>query len=450
MRRFTLGVVLVGVLVAAPSMGAGASPQPRPVCGVCGAELTTPTTSFETSIRDRSDASVQVHSDGSATWYDRTVLVDETVISSLRDDPDPDAVDAFVAEGVDDSTLEGPFHDVSAALDGSTMRVQFTDPDAVMRMPGGSLLVDYLLAGGNERLLVLKGDERGIRGPDEATGRNSAPDASIDGRTATWVGTASSPFHDAPVFTTDAYLSFGDDSMSAGAWTGIAIAQATLPTVVTTLTEIHLLPLFVFALGMLGIGVVGRWLVETSSLPGWRTIALAVFLVGAVGVALYVLGQVGPQGYGHPLVLPLGIPYLSVGGVAYWRESKRVRDLLLAGLLSLCGMGLIVILTLSGEAIPQLEAIQEGLRIAAAGLPLVAMIFYGATAVVDTRARSLAGLLVVLCAFFLTELAYVWPTERPFGIVILVLGSGAVAYTLFGLPLFLLGGIARDERSGNI
>lgn len=451
MRRPAITLALLLVLAGTLSVGATASPQPRPVCGVCGGGLVLAADETDT-LRgltvERSVATIQVHDDGSATWRVTTRIGNASAISHLNDDPD--AVDRLVRDALGYGTVERPHRNISASIDGATIRVRFTDPDAARRMPGDVLIVEYLHARGYDTWPVIAADRLTIVGPAGTTVTNDPPGARVEGRTATWEGNASVPLYEAPRVERDAYVAFAAADGAAGLRTTLAIALATAPIVVGVLGSIHLPPLLLLALGLLAVIAIGRRVLRSSAVDTHREVAIGVAGLGGLAVVTLALGAVLPLFEGNRWVLELGGLYLALGGIAYWRGARtRVRELVAAGLLVQVAVVLALAVTLPSEYTTQSEALRRGVHEAVRLLPLLAMPVLGAAAVGGDRRRTAGGLLVVLGAFVVAELSVVWPTQRPFGLVVVLFAAGAAGVVLLGSPLFLLGGVTRrsdDER----
>lgn len=209
------------------------------------------------------------------------------------------------------------------------------------------------------------------------------------------------------------------------------------------------------AVEVLAITVGGRRIFRGSTLPEHRTVALSVAGLGGLAFVLMALGDaISELALGDSFLVlagqrrgfELGVMYLAIGGVAYWRGSEtRLRDVLAAGLVALLGLVLALTIILPGEYVTHPEAVRRGVKEAIRLLPLLAMLVLGATVASGNRREILGGLLAVLGAFFVAELSVVWPSQRPFdlGVIVLFLGSAA-GVALLGIPLFLLGGTCTE------
>lgn len=448
MRSPAIALIVLLVVTTGLAASVTASPQPTPVCGVCGGGLvfgTAGTDALRGLTVEESTATIRVHEDGSATWDVTNHVGNESAVSYLHEHPA--ALDRLVAEALEYSTVEGPFRNVSATIDGDRVHIRFEDPTAARRMPGGVMVVDYLHTRGYDSWPVVTADRLTIVGPAGTTVTNNPPGARVDGRNATWHGNASVPLYEAPSVERDAYVTFAEDGLGVGLWTTLDVALATAPIVVAVLTETHLAPLGLLGLGLLAITAVGRLVFRRWTLPDTRRVGLGVAGLGALAFVPVVLGEVLPQLAGHRWVLELGVVYLTLGVVAYWRGSEsQLGHAIAAGLLALVGIGLAHAFTLPGEYLTRAEALRSGLNAAILLLPVLAMLVLGATVADGNRRGVVGGILAVLGAFLLAELTIVWPTQRPFGLVVIVFLAGAAAVVLLGLPMVLLGGVIRSQE----
>lgn len=448
MRRPSLAFALL-LVVAGLSTGVTASPQPTPVCGVCGGGMVLAADETDT-LRGltvtQSVVTVRVHPDGSATWEVTTRISNDSAIASLNDRPE--AVDRLVRDALRYSTIERPFQNISASIDGAAIQVRFDDPDAARRMPGDVLVVEYFHTRGYDAWPVLTADRFTVVGPEGTAVTNTPPGARVDGRTATWDGNASVPLYDAPRVEEDAYIAFTEDGPAAGLWTRLDIAIATAPIVLSVLGGIHLPALVVLAIGLVAVTAAGRRVLRSPFLSNHRAVAAGVSVLGVVGLATIALGAVSPVFNDNRWALELGAVFAAVGGLAYWRGPEtRLRDLLAAGVAVQVAVVLALWATLPGEYVTQAEAFDQGLRDAVRLSPLLAMVVLGATISDGGRQRTLLGLATVLGTFFIAELSVVWPTQRPFGLVIVLFAAGAVGVVLLGSPLLVLGSVTRRDAA---
>ncbi len=440
MRRVALPLALL--LVATLALPAAvASPQPTPVCGPCGAGLEQAASDDVETLRGlrvtESRAVVRVHDDGTATWSVTVRVANESAVSYLRDHPE--AVDRIVRDALRYGTVDGPFGNVSARLDGNTIHAQYRDAAGASRnLPGGVLLVEYLHSRGYDTWDVLTTDRLTIVGPPGTEVTNDPPGAQVEGRNATWEGNASAPLYDAPRVKEDAYVAYTSGGALAGAWTALGIALATAP-IVLDVTMSALLPPLVLLSGLLGVAVVAARQVVDSPRVSPRSVATAVAGLGALVFALSLPGveSVLPLD-GHRVGGGAGAVALVMGALARWRGADaRVRELVAAGCLVLVGFAVTLALTLPGEYVTQAQAARLGVHEALWLLPLVAIPALGAA--IGSRKRTLLAGGAVAAAFVAALLTIVWPTQRPFGLVVVFFLAAAVAVAVGGFPLLVLG-----------
>lgn len=438
MERPWLVVAVALVASALLASTAVASPQPSPVCGVCGSGLTDGPAEHE-GLGDltvvRSVATVRVHADGSATWRVRNELANGSATASLRENPA--LLDRLVEDALRAGVVEGPVENRSATMNGTTMHVRFTDPTAATRSPGGVYVVRYLHAGGLETWHALTADRFSVVGPAGTTVANDPPEATVDGRTATWRGDSSGDLWDVPSLRRDAYVAFAEDGVWATGRAHGALIAATLPIVADVVGSFHLPGLVPFALGAFGAAWAGSRTRDRLVEPSPRAIALATMGLGSLAIAFGVFrspfGFFGRTG----IALHLGLLYAVLGGVAAVRaDDARVVDLLAAGTLALVCVAALEVVVSSGSDRPLLRAASSAVRL----LPVVLAVPFGAAVAAGDRNRTLVATLALLGAFFVAELSVAWPTTRPFGPVVLVFAAGGVGTLVVATLPFLLGG----------
>ena len=428
MRRSALALVALLVLssIALPAL---ASPQPTPVCGPCGGgfEEAAAYHQFDVAVV-HSTATVRVHRDGSATWRVENRLANESTARTLRERPD--LLQQITERAITTSTLEGPTENLSARVENRTVVLTFEDPHATTRMPGGVHVVDYLHSRGYDSWYVLTADRLSVVGPEGTAVTNDPHGAEVRGRNATWHGNGSAPVWDAPTVTEDAYVTFAEPGPTAPAATTLATTLATLPIVVAVLGSYHLPALLLFGVVLLGVAVAVRRLCPrfTPALP-----AQALVGVGVIGLlwSLAGMGLAGRVAMGFAGVA------LATGGLSLARDDVSPTTLGVAGLVGLVLGAVAVAVTLPGNY-PSSRVWTLAGRTALL-LPLVVAPALGAALRADRlRATAIPGLLA-LAAFLLGELVFLWPTERPFGAVILLLGGYALAAAALSAPFLLLG-----------
>lgn len=441
MRRIAL---LVAFLVVSPlgiATVATAGPQPVPICGVCGA-------SFERGADlgdDRPDptvvestATIQVHGDGSATWRVANEL--ENASTAAYYDRNPGALARLVDDAIGYSIVDRPFANVSASVDGSTIHVRFEDLDAVRQTPGGVQIVSYFHAGGGQPWVVVAADRITVVGPEGTTVANDPPGVDVDGRSATWYGSATGSLWEAPRLETQAYVAYADSE--AELLTTASLFVTTVPVLLTVIVRFYLPALALLSVGVVPLAIYGGRCFRRPDLPEEGQMGRAVAGLGVVSLLVVVAGNVWLQRQPTIWIAAVGLLYTLVGGVAVWRGARvQIRDLLVAGVLAAVGGALLVAGTALGDELTPLQGFRRGLRTLWGLSPLVVMLHLGdASTTGDPRERKRA-LSFVLGAFVAASLTVVWPFQHPFGASPSVLVLGALGVVLAGLPLFVLGGV---------
>lgn len=433
-------LALVAIILAGVAPGA-ASPQPSPFCGVCGGNFADGAREYvDDATVTHSTATVRVHGNGTASWHVENRFQNASTAEHFREHPGD--LDAVVAETLNDGTVEGRFTVQSVAVDGRTVELTVRDADAVRTRVGGAVVVDYLHTHGREYRPRMNVDRMTIVGPSGTTVTNDPALATVDGGRATWHGDGSGRFYEAPEAPSSAYIVFAEPGPMSEITTTVAVALATLPTVIGSLLRHHLPATavfsIVFALSVWGVGVVGR-----RFDPDRRSIAGGIAALGAVGVAVGTLfGNLAPN---EGLFAAVGWVALLVGGVAVARDAEaRLRDLLLAGGVALAIVALLPVVTETSSYVSAGDALGRGLATAAGLVPLVLATAVGAVPPGARRARVVAGFLAVV-GFFAATVVHVSPLQSYWGLVtILLVAGGVVAAVLCG-PFVLLGSVLADD-----
>jgi len=432
MRRSLLAFITL-LLVSSIAYPALASPQPEPVCGACGGgfELAIERQDVEATVVE-STAVVRVHEDGSATWSIRNRLANESTAETLRNRPD--ALLAALEYANRRSVVEGPFENASARVENRTVVLSFEDRYATTEMPGGVHVLDYVHSGGAENWHVLTADRLTVIGPSGTEVTNDPAGATVSGRKAAWDGNGSAAMWDAPRVQQDTYVVFAEPGATATVLTPVAIALATLPTVVDVLTAFHLPVTVLFGLMFAGVGVGTKSLAHrvegrqrgVAGLVGLGIVAAAAVVVSSRGWFWWAAGFTTVSA--------------AMGGIALAR-GRRVSpgQLVAAGVLALAATGLVA--AFAGSV----ASLADTLR----SLPLVLAPAFGGALAAGNRGRAALVWILGLASFFLAVLAAISPTQQPFGAVIFLLAIYAVAVALATFPLALLGAATEPgEPSG--
>jgi hypothetical protein len=416
--RRALPVVLVLTLLAGAALApAAASPQPTPVCPACGAqfEQAADGRGVDVTVRE-STALVRIHENGSATWTVRNQLNSTDEFSE-----DPATLDTIARRLVEDGY--GPPDDAvlrGARIEADEVVVVFHDPDTAERH-AGLLVVDHLHDRGIEMRYRVNADRFTVRGPVGTVVTNEPSGALVDGRSATWTGSAGGPVYRAPDLEGSPYVVFGPDS-TGGLRTGAAVALATLPIVTGAVQQFVLGPTLLFAVVLGGVG----YGVRRHDIT-WSTAAFGYALV-AVGAALAATLAVV---YGIVEVPGLALFAAGLGAAA---GTAQVRDRAwspgrLAAAAAAGLAGTLLLLVGLYAAIGTERPLGAAVRSTAPALPLAVMLPFGAALAGDTRGATAWGLLTVL-AFVVVPGVLVDLTDPPGG-----LGGGVITLFLFGLAL---------------
>lgn len=183
MPRATATVLAVVLLAAAAGLAlpATASPQPSPVCPVCGQ-------SFHENVT-ATDATLQVQGDGDVRWR-----VENEVRAPTATDwrENRTAVRRLVADRVD--RRSAPHYDptaVEVGMEGDTLVVEFVDRGAA-RQRFGLLVLPYLHGGGVQARYVINADEFVVEAPAGQRPVNEPAGADVENDRVVWRGAAAS------------------------------------------------------------------------------------------------------------------------------------------------------------------------------------------------------------------------------------------------------------------
>lgn len=298
--RVALCCLVVATLVGSVVPVAGA-PPPRPLCDACGdsfeetAELKGITVGVE-----RSDATITVHENGSATWVVRNRLGDSPGVERLR------ANASLRADIAERAMRDAEFLDANLSSAG-VLTMRYRDPDFAERSVGGVLRSGaFTESYGYRNLEGLGADRLVVVAPDGMQVDRTVPDAtaSDDGQRATLTR-----------FGEGGFVTFVPDEAVLGPVLSIlAIGSLVGPAVGTNLLAYVAFPTVTFGLFVGGIGGAladsGRDFERIGATAGQ---ALVVFGVLATGLALLAAGGVSLLGgLGNP-VFGIGIAAVAFG-----------------------------------------------------------------------------------------------------------------------------------------
>ena len=218
MLRATVAILAVVLLaaVAGLALPATASPQPSPVCPVCGQ-------SFHENVT-ATDAALQVQGDGDVRWRIENEVRDPTATDWGENRT---AVQRLVADRLDRRSR--PPYDpvgVEVELRGDTLVIEFVDRGAA-RQRFGLLVLPYLHGEGVQARYVINADEFVVEAPAGQRPVNEPAGADVANDRVVWRGTAATgermehgELRTAPE-PGDTYLVFGSGA-TAGARAGLA------------------------------------------------------------------------------------------------------------------------------------------------------------------------------------------------------------------------------------
>lgn len=178
-RGIAIGGALV-LAIAAFTLPAVASPQPTPVCPVCGQ-------TFHENVT-ATDATLQVQADGDVAWRVENEVREPTAAEWRENET---ALRDLVAHRID-RTSTPPFDPATpdVRIEGDTATIQFVDRRAA-RQRLGLLVVPYLHGEGVQARYVVNADEFVVVAPDGQRVVNEPAGATVDGDRAVWRGVAS-------------------------------------------------------------------------------------------------------------------------------------------------------------------------------------------------------------------------------------------------------------------
>lgn len=304
-----LAIVTATLLLTAT--GALGAPPPQSVCGPCNDGLVLEARMHDLPLEvTSSTASVRVHSNGSATWSVTSRLANNDdydpnhyppnatlrTVSALR--TNETLRRAIVREAVDDSReyLEPDRPDAtlrSMELTGRTLQFTFFEPDVASQRPGGVLLFEEYHTRGLGSGWYVDVNTLELVGPENTTVGNDVRSAfggdvvAVDGNRVVLSGDPADP---PTVAQDDLYIAFTESGSVPGLRARLAIALATMPTVLSTFVSLHLPGLLVLLVALLTVHALrarrGDGLDPSSpAFLGWLAATLVAYLV--IGFTLY-------------------------------------------------------------------------------------------------------------------------------------------------------------------
>ncbi|WP_424018584.1 hypothetical protein ACOZ4N_03665 [Halorientalis pallida] len=305
-------MALLLALAALAVVPATAAPPPESVCAPCQEGLEWNAHRHDIALDvTHSNATIQVHRNGSATWTvtsqfvhrvpDRYAtgpnesLSDPSVLA--RDEGLARTIADGAADHTDDSVPEEIRHQ-SVSVENDTIRFQFLEPTVARQAPGGVVLVDEFRPDGPHTGWFVDVDRLRIVGPPGTTLVNDVESAvgdhgTVDGRTLTLTGNATDP----PTLPADRFfLAFAPPGQWDEAMGTVAIASVTVPQFLGGLVATQLVGAVALALSL---GAV-LWLrrrrgesLDRKSLVIWLGVAVSMYLLPTLSLFGWVYRPVG-------------------------------------------------------------------------------------------------------------------------------------------------------------
>lgn len=209
-RRLLIGLLVV---TAVASAAGAASPQPTPVCPVCG-------TTFHENVTG-STATLGVQVDGDVRWRVETQVANPTASEWRRH---PEEAHRVVADAVE-WRAQPPYRPTIRAvrMEGDTLVVELVDENAA-RWRFGVLVLPYLHGEGVEARWVINADRLEVVPPDGYRVINDPRSARMGDRGVVWEGSTGEPW-DAPE-PGDTYVVMGRGPIAG---IGTSVALTTMP-----------------------------------------------------------------------------------------------------------------------------------------------------------------------------------------------------------------------------
>jgi hypothetical protein len=408
---------LVGVVVATP---AAASPRPVQVCSPCERGFESAAHAHDVNVRiEHSTATMRVHRNGSATWTVENRLNDTTAFenASLRQSVAEEAI------RVHDARL------LSTSVSGDTVRMRYRTPDAATEVSGGVLRIEYFRDDPGAMIRAgLGADRLTLVAPEGMTVGHALPGADVSGREMTVTSFDSDG--DGPFVT---LVPEGDPL--ALLWSLAAVTLPLVPVVGRNLAFLVALPTLVFVGGLRVVA----WAVSAAGLdpaaanPDRRALGVVALALLALAPGAFALGGIEPP------LLAGAVGAIALGG-ALAVPAVRAR-LSVARLAGLVGLAFVVAVAVGFalRALTNLHVTDHVVRRLLVVLPVYAVTLVGYAAA-HGRLRAALGTAAAAFALVLATTFSILSQGRTLyflGVVVAVIG--ALAGTVAGVPLFLLG-----------
>lgn len=417
-RRAVLAALLVLPLLA---MGAAASPQPVPVCVICGDRMDTLNNDRDLSV-GHTTVTIEVATDGSADWRLTGELENLSSAAYYREHPDEleAAARAALTEPGNDRPAAESISNVNAWVDDEgRLVVRFTQTGFAERRAGGVLFSDYLFED-STAWMQLAADRLVVEPPEFHRLTNAPAGAEGVPYRAAW---GPNDFHGAYLVMAE------DDGAATNLATRLVLARQAAPNVLVALGLA--LP------GALLLVPLGAWM---GQLAGREPVhPRGPDLVAGGGALVFVFGLAEPT---WPLLALGGVGVVG-GGLARsdWARARLTEPAHWAASIGL-------VLAVVGFAFSLVEplwirgptaAFWRGIVLAGFALPAALLLPYG---VALERGRGRRWLVLASASLLLVSLVFRDPTRPPgtFAGLFAVFGMvGAAASAALGLPLCWLG-----------
>ena len=301
--RVLLALLASLVVAAGAGAPAAASPQPSPVCPVCGDAHTGMWSGGEWTAPDDRTLTVRAHENGTATW------VADLRWEDPEDAPGPDEADAVESAAERAIGSEAVGTEVREAR----TRITWRTPGVVTEQFGHGVFRPFH-GEGAEQLLVVNVDELVVRAPaGQVVTNDPAAGTVTDNGTAVSVrGPERS--------VGDFYVVFGDErDATSGVTTQLAVGSLIWPVAGGNLFWLLVLPAVAFCVGLAGLYAAGRrWGVDPDRTGRYGAAGLAV------GLLALVAATVGPIPFGSLFSLP-GV-LLALAALATFGYAAAVGD----------------------------------------------------------------------------------------------------------------------------
>jgi len=312
-RRVLLALLASLVVAAGAGAPTAASPQPSPVCPVCGDTHPGTWEDSEWTVPDDRTLTVQAHGNGTATW-----------VADLRwDDPEEapapdeaDAVESSAGRTMSESLYRPAYEGVAVEVSEARTRITWRTPGVVTEQFGHGVFRPFH-GEGAEQLLVVNVDELVVRAP---AGQVVTNDPAVG--TVTDNGTAVS-VRGPERSVGDFYVVFGDErDATSGVTTRLAVGSLIWPVAGENLLWLLVFPAIAFCVGLAGLYAAGRrWGADPDRAERYGAYGLAA------GLLALVAATVGPVPFGSLFSLPgvlLALVALAAFGYAAAVGDRRL------------------------------------------------------------------------------------------------------------------------------